>query len=575
MDTGNARITDFDLEHDIIDLSALFWGQTGDARQSVSVRLDANFSTETPTLDTVLIVKRPDTTTQEITLENKVVSGNQLAQLIVEGRLRMGGLSVPTTVQIALAAGNQSSAPDAPFDIVVSRSGAGTVAALDVPLGFFENALGGKFVIDGAIENDSRRSVVHFARGQTSRTLTVRPVPDLEPKSASTVEVAVLPQYKFAVAGASIQRTLTADLPLVWLEVIQANAVSDTAQPALVRVHRDGETTAALTINVNLGGTAQEGVSIQSVPDSFTFTAGQDSADIQVSALAAGLVNGPKVVLFQLAPSSAYQLGNPSEAVLYAATSATAADGAGFDRWIQAASNGNLTSLGDLAGLPKELVSSYLQAYAFGLDSPDALASHSIGFRIVDGRPEILTHSAFNAADIRWNVQASSSLGNDWADNSGGFTEATDPTGMKLVGQPLAPEATRNFYRLGMDLQPGRLASTSIAAIAGTDQFGTSGNASWTTDTASGDLTSAGSAPGETSRIVAKAEGGTTLGFEMSVPGGGSGDLLAFYIDGVKQAETTSAVVAVSQQLSGTGPHLLMWEFTRGTGNALIRKTVP
>jgi hypothetical protein len=575
VDTGNDRITDFGLETDIIDLSALFWGQTGDARQSVSVRLDANFSSETPTLDSVLIVKRPGGATQEITLENKVVSSAQLIQLIVEGRLRMGGLSVPTSVQIALAAGNQSTTANAPFGVVVSRSGAGTSAALDVPLGFFENALGGRFIIDGAVKNESRRSVVRFARGQTSRTLTVRPVPDLDANGPTTVEVAVLPQYKFAVAGAPIQRTLTADLPLVWLEVVQANAVSDTAQPAVVRVRREGATSETLTLNVNLGGTAKEGVSIGNVPDSVTFTAGQEFADIQVSALAAGLANGPKVVLIQLAPSAIYQLGNPSEAMLYAATSATAADGAGFDRWIQAASNGSMNSLGDLAGLPKEMVSNYLQAYAFGLDSPDALASHSIGFRIVDGHPEILTNSEFNAADIRWNVQASSALSNDWADRSGSFTEATDPTGMKLVGQPLAPEATSHFYRLGMDLQPGRLASTSIAKVAGTERFGISGNAKWNTDTASGDLTSSGSASGEISRIVAEADGGTTLAFEMSVPGGGSDDLLAFFIDGVKQAETTAAAVAVNQQLSGTGKHLLMWEFKRGTGKALIRKTAP
>ncbi|MES2474663.1 MAG: hypothetical protein V4640_02700 [Verrucomicrobiota bacterium] len=577
VDTGKDRITDFDLEHDIIDLSALYWGQTGDARQSVSVRLDANFSNSTPTLDSVLIVKRPDGSTQEITLENKVVSSNQLIQLIVEGRLRMGGLSVPSSVQIALAPGSPTGplteSLDQPFSIVVTRSGAGTAAALDVPLGFFENALGGHFVIDGAVENESRRAVVRFARGVTSKTLTVRPVPDLTTSGTTTVQVAVLPQYKFAVGGAPVERTLV-DKPMVWLEVVQPNAVADLAEPALVRIHRDGATTAALTISLHLGGTAKEGVHIQDVPDSVTLSSGQESAEILVSPLAAGLAKGPKVVLFQLATGESYQLGNPREAVLYAATNAIAANGAGFDRWLQAATHGSMTGLADLSGMSRERASKYLQAYAFGLGSADDLPSHNISFRIANGRPEILTHSAFNAADVRWSVEGSTTLG-QWSDNSAGFGEATDPTGVKLVGQPLPAQATSKFFRLGMDLEPGRLATSSIAELAGTARFGISGKANWKSDTFSGDLSSSGSAAGETSRIVAEAQGGTDLDFEMSVAGGSANDRLVFYIDGVKQTETSAAAVTVRQQLAGNGTHLLMWEFKRGSGNAVIRNLAP
>jgi Ca2+-binding RTX toxin-like protein len=45
LDTGRKTITDFDPTKDVIDLSALFWGATGDARQSISVRLDTDHST--------------------------------------------------------------------------------------------------------------------------------------------------------------------------------------------------------------------------------------------------------------------------------------------------------------------------------------------------------------------------------------------------------------------------------------------------------------------------------------------------------------------------------------------------
>ena len=98
VDTGRDQITDFDPANDIIDLSAPFWGMTGDARNFVSVRLDTNYSTPVPTLDSTLIVTRPDGSKQEIVLQNAVIGTTQLIRLIVEGHLRMGGLSIPATV---------------------------------------------------------------------------------------------------------------------------------------------------------------------------------------------------------------------------------------------------------------------------------------------------------------------------------------------------------------------------------------------------------------------------------------------------------------------------------------------
>jgi len=577
VDTGNDRITDFEIEKDIIDLSALFWGKTGDARQSISVRLDANFTTSVPTLDTALIVKNPAGGTREVILENVVVGSTQLIQLIVEGRIRMGGLSIPSSVQIALAPGSPTGplteSLDQPFSIVVTRSGAGTAAALDLPLGFFEDALGGHFVIDGAIQSESHRSVVRFARGVTSKTLTVRPVPDLDTAGIKTVQVAVLPQFKYTVGGAPVQRTIT-DRPMVWLEVMQANAVSGIAQPARLLVHRDGDLAQGLGVAIHLGGTAKEGVHIQDVPDSLVIPAGQESGEILITALAGGLVKGPKVVLLKLASSDLYQLGNPNEAVVYAATTAAEANGAGFDRWLQASTNGAMNRLADLSGMSREEMAKYLQAYAFGLGSVSDLPSHHISFRIANGRPEILTHGSLKAADVRWGVEASSSLG-QWTDASATFNEATDVTGDKLVGQPLPPEATSRFYRLGMNLDPGQLATSSITALAKSSKFGISGNAAWKPNQATGDLTSSGGNPGGTSRIIAEVTGQVGLDFEMQVAGGGAGDLLAFYIDGVKQSQTSGGTVAIQKQLTGPGSHLLMWEFKRGTGNAVIRNLAP
>src|SRR5882757_9584234 len=116
------------------------------------------------------------------------------------------------------------------FTVNVTRSGAGVSAALDVPLGFFQGS-GRRFVIDGASSNDGPRSVVTFARGETTKTITVHPVPDLDTAGVSNLEVAVLPQFKYSVSGNSVAQTIS-DNPLVWLEITQANAVASPAQPA-------------------------------------------------------------------------------------------------------------------------------------------------------------------------------------------------------------------------------------------------------------------------------------------------------------------------------------------------------
>ena len=567
VDTGSDRITDFDLENDIIDLSALFWGRTGDARQFISVRLDADFSTPTPILDSTLLVVRPDASIQEITLKNRVVGSSQLIQLIVEGRIRMGGLSIPTTVQIALAPGAAAGSPDSPFDIVITRSGAGLAAALDVPLGFIDEALGGKFVVDAAVENESRRSVVRLGRNVASRTITVRPVPDLETTGNRGVQVAVLPQYKYTVSGSAVTQAVT-DRPMVWLEVVEANAVSDVNQPAVLRLHRDGSAAEALAVSLGLGGTAKEGTHIQDVPDSLVLAAGQPSVDITIHSIAAGLERGPKVIHLAVLPGDAYQAVSPGEALLYAAATTSAANGAGFDRWLDASTSGALTKLSDLRNMPADAAARYLQAYAFGLGSVDELSSHGISFRLVNGRPEILTHSAMNAADVTWKVESSSSLG-QWSDASSAFTESEDPTGIKLVGQTLPENPGSRFYRLGMKLEPGELVSDSIGDLVGTSPYGISGSASWQTNSGTGELLSTGGISGGTNRIVSEITDGADLDFELKVNGGGSGDRFAFYIDGVKVAETTGAPVRVQRQL--TGDHTIMWEFKRGTGRAAIR----
>lgn len=572
VDLGRDLIIDFDSVNDIIDVSGPFWGVKGDARNFVSVRLDANYSTAVPTLDSVLIVTRPDGSKQEIVLQNVVIGSTQLIRLIAEGHLRMGGLSIPTTVQIALGAGSSSSplgeSLAQSFTVNVTRSGAGVSAALDVPLGFFQGS-SGRFVVAGASSSEGKRSVVSFARGETTKTVTVHPVPDLETSGVSNVQVAVLPQFKYSVGGTPVAQTIS-DNPMVWLEITQPNAVASPTQPARVVIRRNGSTTQSLAVDFQLGGTVVNGVHINTIPSSITILAGQSSREMQISARAAGLAAGPKVLLVRLASRERYLLGDPHEAVLYVGNTASETNGAGFDRWLASSTNGAMNRRADLEKIAPGRVGDYLQAYAFSLGSVNDLGKRGVNLRIVGGRPELTAPGQFKAADLRWGVQSSDSLG-QWGDAGGSFVQQADPNGLKLLGQPLSSSDTSKFYRLNMSVDPGQLAGSSIAATTGSTEYGMSGNANWSTDPISGALMSSGGSSGETNRVISKVSGAAVIDFEMQVVGGNWDDSLTFYIDGVKQSETYGDAVRFQKTLTGPAKHLLMWEFTRGSGKAVIR----
>jgi hypothetical protein len=70
-------------------------------------------------------------------------------------------------------------------------------------------------------------------------------------------------------------------------------------------------------------------------------------------------------------------------------------------------------------------------------------------------------------------------------------------------------------------------------------------------------------------------ENPTLLEFEMSVREGDGSDLLSFYIDGRRVAETSGDPVQFRRQIDPDRPVLLMWEFHRTSGQAVIGNPAP
>ena len=575
VDTGNDLITDFDPGVDMIDLSALYWGMTGDARQYLSLRLDTDFSTPVPTLNTALIVKHRGGGSQEIVLHGLALETDQLHQLIVEGRINMGALTIPTQVQLTMLPGGPN--PDALGESVgdsltleVTREGDGVAGAMDVPLGFFEQALGRSLILEGVTSKAGQRAVVHFASGEPTKTLTFRPVPDLDTQGEKSWELGVLPHFRYAVTGSAL-RGVIADRPRVWLTVVESNALVTVAQSARVRFHREGDVEASLLIDVELGGTAHEGVHIESVARQVMIPAGADSADLVIRPRASWEAEQARMVHVTMAPSPQYQLGNPHAAVLYAAATAADADAGGFERWLAGVTGGDITSYGRLIAVKgAQAADDYVSPYAAGTTPSGGGRLGGLRLRVVGGRPEISVPMELRIADLNWGLRASSNLVT-WVDATTAFAAEAGDSELTLRGPPMDGQPASQFYRIdyALDLHPDL--GEGVSALTGGNRFGMEGPAPWVVDETTGDLLCGANAAGEVTRLIVEVDGAVPP-FEMLVEGGNGTGTIAFYVDGIRKAATSGPVEYVAPEVAGTQRTLLMWECSHNAGQAVIRQ---
>lgn len=572
VDTGRDTIADFNPQEDVIDISALFWGAQGDARDHLSVRLETSSTGPIPTLDSLLVVRRMDQTELEIRLENRVVTPADLLRWVAEGRVRMGKLAIPNTVRL-VREGADRVIPwslDRAFKVTLTRTGAGVPAELEVPLGFFGEG-GPRFVVEGASSMEGQRAVVKFARGQTSKVISVRPVPGVEATALDSVQLAVLPSHKYEIAGEAVEQRFS-ELPLVWMEVTEPNAAATPKQSARVTIHRSGSLSKRMTVRLRpLGGTVVNGRTVERVPSSVVFAAGRATADVLITPRASGLADGAKVAVVTLAPSPGYMLGSPHEGVLYVGRTPEEAAGAGINRWLgESAVVGTGGFLATAKPALKPFSRDQIFSYAIGLDSEKDLMGHPIQFRFADSRPEFANLGLFNAADLRWQVQASTNRVK-WVNVGSHFKRVADEDGVRLVGPRRKASQSKMYYRLSLSLTSGDALGAAVATLAGEGRYGMSGGAMWAVDPVSGDLVSSGGASGAMSRFFVEVDGPEQVHFAMGLTGTNGRDSLSFYVDGLLQAKSTGAFVPVSLGFANPGRHVLMWEFKKGTGNAVIR----
>ena len=95
-------------------------------------------------------------------------------------------------------------------------------------------------------------------------------------------------------------------LPFVIIETTRATAKEGTADTGQFTVSRSGRTATALTVRVNITGTAANGIDYNTIASSITIPAGASAANIDVIPINDTLVEGEETVTVSLAPGTGY-----------------------------------------------------------------------------------------------------------------------------------------------------------------------------------------------------------------------------------------------------------------------------
>lgn len=161
---------------------------------------------------------------------------------------------------------------------------------------------------------------VVIPQGSSSVTLTVTPLDDTLIEGNETVVAALASSASYTVGTPSGATITIADddtaTPIVSLSANDPNASEPGSDTGSFTITRSGSTSAALTVNFSVSGTATAGTDYGALASPVTIPAGASSAVLTVTPLDDALVEGDETVVVTLANSVAYTVGSPSTATV-------------------------------------------------------------------------------------------------------------------------------------------------------------------------------------------------------------------------------------------------------------------
>lgn len=215
--------------------------------------------------------------------------------------------TAPPTVDLSVV-DSQAAESGNPASIRVSRSGPVT-DSLMVYLDIGGTASHG-------LDYQALPNPVSIAAGEASVLLTIVPIPDTAVEGTETVELTVVADPTYIIGASSTATAQIADAaqPTVNLSVPDGSTEEGEVGGAF-SITRTGSTAVALTIYLDVSGTATSGVDYEALPDSVVIPAGSGSVTINVTANVDGEDEEPETVVLSLLQDPSYVIGNATGTV--------------------------------------------------------------------------------------------------------------------------------------------------------------------------------------------------------------------------------------------------------------------
>lgn len=279
---GQDVITDFSAASgDVIDLSEIFAGKSGLPSNFVKFSTFVTRGADNiPRVDTRLdlIYEGAGTAAaQTITLQGVGLGSSDLARLLGEGNLQLGGPRFDSSMTLAVSAADPF-VPGRSRKLNVIRSG-NVSAAVEVPLSFSGTArMDLDYRVTGATGTGSVRRVT-FARGSATASVDIVPVPERAGEDM-TVAVTLLPVPQVNDGGAQIEF----GIPAASTFTIQTTSHIQTplGRNGAVKVSRRGGTDQPIDLSLVFAGTLIGGVNYQPIAPVLHFAPGDDSHSFAV-----------------------------------------------------------------------------------------------------------------------------------------------------------------------------------------------------------------------------------------------------------------------------------------------------
>src|SRR6266545_4647100 len=162
-----------------------------------------------------------------------------------------------------------------------------------------------------------------FPAGLTDADLPIRPIDDSEVEGDETVIVTLTPGTGYSIGSPSSATVTIHDndstpppKPTVTVVATDADASEQGTATGTFTISRAGDTSASLTVNYTLGGTAQNGADYQQLGTSVTVPAGASSTTVTVRPIDDTQVEGDETVVLSVAADAAYTVGSPGNATV-------------------------------------------------------------------------------------------------------------------------------------------------------------------------------------------------------------------------------------------------------------------